>query len=134
LGEPVDARRIVCARAELVDGGLAVRFDIERSGTRFAGFAISHRGEVHAYHNSCPHRGTELDWQPGEVFDETGLYLVCATHGAVFAPDSGRCTGGPCLGASLNRIAVSVENHQIVLQVDQLALPLAPINVDDSRN
>ncbi len=120
---PDDARRRICDRAALVDGGPAQRFEIERDGRRIACFAIAFQGQVHAYRNSCPHRGTELDWQPGEVFDETGLYLVCATHGAVFEPGGGVCVGGPCHGASLGRIPVSVENHRVVLQTDILAGP-----------
>src|SRR6185312_16085931 len=39
-------------------------------------------GMVRVYVNRCPHMGTELDWQPGDFFEESGLYLVCATHGA----------------------------------------------------
>ena len=49
---------------------------------------------------------TELDWQPGEFFELSGTYLVCATHGALFDPASGLCVAGPCRGASLARVAV----------------------------
>jgi nitrite reductase/ring-hydroxylating ferredoxin subunit len=41
----------------------------------------------------------ELDWQPNRFFDETGRWLLCGTHGAVYWPDSGECAGGPCRGA-----------------------------------
>lgn len=116
----------ICERAALGDGGIGTRFEIERDGQRIACIAIAFEGAVYAYRNHCPHRGTELDWQPGEVFDETGLYLVCATHGAVFEPASGLCVGGPCHGANLGKIPISVENEAVVLQSDILASPSRP--------
>jgi nitrite reductase/ring-hydroxylating ferredoxin subunit len=48
----------------------------------------------------------ELDWVPGKFFDDGGLYLICATHGAMYEPDSGQCVGGPCRGARLEPLAV----------------------------
>ncbi|HEX9391567.1 MAG TPA: Rieske 2Fe-2S domain-containing protein [Usitatibacteraceae bacterium] len=130
MSESGKSSRQVCERAVLLDGGLAQRFEIERGGRRIPCFVIAYEGQVHAYRNSCPHRGTELDWQPGEVFDETGLYLVCATHGAVFEPAGGVCVGGPCHGASLSRIPISVENHLVVLQTDVLVAPQPPASAE----
>ncbi len=111
------AERLICRRAQLVDGGLAVRFEMPHAGVNdaVAGFAIGFRGAVYAYVNSCPHRGTELDWQPGEVFEGTGLYLMCATHGALFDPASGLCVGGPCHGARLRALAIRVAGDDVVL-------------------
>jgi nitrite reductase/ring-hydroxylating ferredoxin subunit len=43
----------------------------------------------------------ELDWTQGKFFDADGEYLICSTHGAIYAPDSGACKGGPCRGAKL---------------------------------
>ena len=48
----------------------------------------------------------ELDWQPNRVFDASGHWLMCASHGAVYAPDTGMCAGGPCRGPLVG-IAVS---------------------------
>jgi nitrite reductase/ring-hydroxylating ferredoxin subunit len=116
----IDQIRRVCRREQLPDGGKAVRFDIKRHGRELPAFAIAHNGDVHAYVNVCPHRGTSLDWQPGEVFDETGLYLVCATHGALFEPDTGLCIAGPCQGAHLQKIPLRIEADHVVLQHDIL--------------
>lgn len=117
----LDPHQIICQRNELGDGGKAVRFELQRpdsqgSAQKINGFAIAFDSQVYAYQNNCPHRGTELDWQPGEVFDETGLYLICATHGAVFKPETGLCIGGPCQGAHLLQISVLVDNGQVILQ------------------
>jgi nitrite reductase/ring-hydroxylating ferredoxin subunit len=108
--------RVICASAELADGGRGVRFALESEGGAQKGFAVRYRGAVHAYVNTCPHLGTDLDWQPGEFFEATGLYFVCSTHGALFEPDSGFCVAGPCRGASLMRLEVRERDGQVLLQ------------------
>ena len=110
-------QRVICHADELTDGGRAVRFAIPSGepAQELACFVIAYDGQVYGYVNSCPHRGTELDWQEGEVFEETGLYLMCATHGALFEPDSGLCVGGPCLGARLRSVAITVLGSDVVL-------------------
>jgi nitrite reductase/ring-hydroxylating ferredoxin subunit len=113
--------KAICARDALKEGGLAQRFAVLRRGYSVQCFVVAYDGEVHAYVNSCPHRGTELDWQPGEVFDQDGLYLVCATHGAVFEADSGHCSQGPCRGAALARVPVEIRDGVVMLVDDVLA-------------
>lgn len=112
-----EQQRIICRADELTDGGRAVRFTLPGGETSHAVacFVVAYGGKVYGYVNSCPHRGTELDWQAGEVFEETGLYLVCATHGALFEPDSGLCVGGPCQGAKLRPLAITVLGNDVVL-------------------
>jgi nitrite reductase/ring-hydroxylating ferredoxin subunit len=107
--------RLICAAVDLVDGGRGVRFEIERHGVREAAFAVRYGGKVRAYLNRCAHVPVELDWQPGEFFDDSGLYLICATHGAIYAPESGRCLGGRCNGKGLQPIAVAERGEQIFL-------------------
>src|SRR2546425_848409 len=60
-------------------------------------------------------RGTALDLWPNEFFTEDGQSLICATHGAVYEPDSGRCTAGPCLGDALIRLPLRREGDAIVV-------------------
>ncbi len=115
-----NAERLICRREQLRNGGVAARFTMEFDGHLVSAFAIAVNDNVHAYVNSCPHRGTELDWQPGQVFDESGLYLVCATHGAIFEADSGRCVGGSCQGAYLAKVAVSDIDHGVYLGAGRL--------------
>ncbi len=115
-----EAERLICPRQTLADGGLAKRFALEVGGRTLPAFVVAYHGEVFGYVNSCPHRGTELDWQAGEVFDDAGLYLVCATHGALFEPDSGRCVGGPCQGAVLTKVAIEVVDGDVFLGTGRL--------------
>ena len=117
---------LICRQADLVEGGSAARFAFEMDGQILPGFAVMFDGEVYAYANSCPHRGTELDWLPGQVFDDSGLYLVCATHGAIFEVDSGKCVGGPCQGASLVKVAIRVVNNVVTLAVGRLVSTQPP--------
>jgi nitrite reductase/ring-hydroxylating ferredoxin subunit len=41
--------------------------------------------------------------------------LICATHGALYAPDSGRCLGGRCNGKGLEAVAVVEHDGQVLL-------------------
>jgi nitrite reductase/ring-hydroxylating ferredoxin subunit len=88
----------LCASESLVGAGLAVPFDVVYLGQRCRAFAVRHNGVAQAYLNRCTHVAMELDWQPNQVFDGSGRWLLCATHGALYQPDTGACAGGPCRG------------------------------------
>jgi nitrite reductase/ring-hydroxylating ferredoxin subunit len=47
---------------------------------------VRYGGVVYGYLNRCAHVPIELDWAEGEFFESSGLYLMCATHGAVMRP------------------------------------------------
>ena len=88
----------LCRSEALGEGGLAQAFDVLYAGQRCRAFAVRFQGQVHAYLNRCTHVPMELDWQPNQIFDDSGQWLLCATHGAAYAPDTGACVGGPCRG------------------------------------
>ena len=69
-----DGERLICASAELIDGGAAVRFSVERNGVAEPAFVVRFSGKVYAYFNRCAHVPVELDWQEGRFFDLSGLY------------------------------------------------------------
>ena len=108
-------RRRICASGELVEGGSGLRFTVTSGGREEPAFAVRFRGRVHAFLNRCGHVPVELDWQQGEFFDSSGLYLICATHGALYAPDSGRCLGGRCNGKGLEAVPVAEDDGWILL-------------------
>ncbi len=92
------AQVALCSSVDLVDGGLAVPFDVVYAGQTCRAFAVRFQGRVHAYLNRCSHVAMEMDFQPNRLFDDAGQWLLCATHGAAYAPDTGACAGGPCRG------------------------------------
>lgn len=113
-----DGARALCSGSDLVDGGDGIRFEVERAGETVPAFAIRHGGRVYAYLNRCAHIAMELDWNPGKFFDSDSEYLICSTHGALYAPDSGACRGGPCRGAGLSRLQVFEADGTIFLSKD----------------
>ena len=98
--------RLICAASDLEEGGAGVRFEVKAGAQTVPAFAIRWRGRVHAFLNRCGHIPVELDWQPGEFFDISRLYLICATHGALYDPATGACQGGRCEGRGLTTVAV----------------------------
>jgi nitrite reductase/ring-hydroxylating ferredoxin subunit len=108
------AERVICDSAAVVESGDGIRFDIELQGRSVNAFVVRHGGRVYAYVNRCAHVAVELDWQLGRFFDVDGMHLICSTHGAIYAPDSGLCVGGPCKGASLVPVPVEEINGKVV--------------------
>lgn len=111
----------VCAAEALAEGGDGVRFDWPGSVRGpIAAFVVRVDGAPRAYLNRCAHVPVELDWLPGKFLDESGLYLVCATHGAMYDAQSGACVGGPCRGAALVPLVVREADGRV-----KVALPAA---------
>ena len=85
----------VCESSEVVDGGKGIRFPVTVGGEDGTAFVVRFHERAHAYLNRCAHVPIELDWNQGEFFESSGLYLMCATHGALYEPHTGHCAGGP---------------------------------------
>jgi nitrite reductase/ring-hydroxylating ferredoxin subunit len=117
----------LCNANELLDsaaGGLAIPFDVQYAGQTCRAFAIRFEGKPSAYLNRCSHVAMELDWQPNRVFDASGQWLICASHGALYKPGTGDCAGGPCKGG-LVKIALQEERGVVSWQT---AYNLKPVN------
>ena len=119
-----DAGLLVCDGADLHDGGKGARFALRAFGQPATGFVVRFQGSVYGYLNRCAHVPVELDWKEGQFFESSGLYLMCATHGAIYAPESGKCTGGPCRGGRLHPIAVQEREGRIYWLPDGQFQPL----------
>ncbi len=111
-----EAERLICASDALEEGGNGVKFQMETPGGNTPAFVVRYDGQVHAYINRCAHVPVELDWSEGQFFDYSGLYLICATHGAIYAPETGACLGGPCKGGRLHKLAVVERDGAVYLQ------------------
>lgn len=113
----------VCSSDALLEGGKGVRFLVTAGGEDSTGFVVRYDGIVRAYLNRCSHIPIELDWNEGEFFESSGLYLMCSTHGALYTPDTGQCAGGPCRGGKLRAIAVFEQDGQVFWQPDEYVRP-----------
>lgn len=113
----------LCNSRDLAEGGNAVSFDVVYGGESCRAFAIRFEGRPHAYLNRCTHVAMELDYQPDRFFDDTGQWLLCATHGAAYQPDTGECGGGPCRGG-LVKIALSEQDGVVHWHTDWNLQPL----------
>lgn len=112
------SERLICASADLIDGGRGVRFVIERQAGVQPAFAVRYNGKAHAYINQCGHVPIELDWNEGEFFDLSRLYLICSTHGAMYDPSTGTCLEGRCDGQSLKALLVVERNDNVYLKLE----------------
>lgn len=101
---------LLCRLDELADPGSR---GFELAGRRL--FLVRQGQQVFAYHNRCPHRGVPLEWVPDQFLDRSGRLIQCASHGALFLPESGECVAGPCSGAHLMPLACEVNAGQVWL-------------------
>lgn len=121
---PEDPLLALCNSAELLECGAAVPFDVEYAGQTCRAFAVRFNGRVVAYLNRCAHVAMEMDWKPNRFFDDSGRWLLCATHGATYEPATGACSGGPCRGGL---IPVPVQERGGVVYW-QAQYPFKPLN------
>ena len=114
----------LCPASTLVERGEAVPFDVVYAGQTCRAFAIRFNGQAYAYLNRCTHVAMELDWQPNRIFDASGQWLLCASHGAAYAPDSGDCVEGPCRGG-LVRVDVSEKEAAVYWHTAYNLMPVS---------
>ncbi len=110
----------ICASSQLTEGGDGIRFEWRsRVAARpQPAFVVRYGGLPRAYLNQCRHVSVELDWPEGKFFDESGIYLVCATHGATYSADTGRCQAGPCASRGLRKLECLDEQGSIWVRAE----------------
>jgi len=115
-----EAEKLIVDTGGLEEGGKGVRFDVEnQAGEVIPAFVVKFDYQYFAYLNKCGHIAVQLDYMPGEFFADDGQTLICATHGAEYAPDTGACLGGPCYGVGLEPLMIKEEGGQLYLQSDE---------------
>lgn len=81
--------------------------------------------------NYCQHL-THINLDKGSGAPMRDGELVCANHGAYFEADSGRCTFGPCEGAYLTDLEVTVSDGEVYLtDEDYEFVGTGPLESDD---
>ena len=110
-----DDPRVICDSSVLEEGGKGMRFKVQTPAGEQPAFAVRYDGKVYAYINRCAHVPVEMDSMDGRFFDYSKLYLICATHGATYLPDSGLCVQGPCPGKQLKPVPVEERDGRVLL-------------------
>jgi len=104
----------------LEEGGKGLRFDVRnKQGEVIPAFVVRFDYQFFAYLNRCGHIAVQLDYMPGDFFSDDGQSLICATHGAEYAPDTGACLGGPCYGVGLDPIKIKEEEGKLFLMTQE---------------
>jgi len=112
-------QQLIGAVGGLEEGGKGLRFDLRQTNDDIVpAFAIRFDYQYFAYLNICGHIALQLDYMPGDFFGDDGQTLICATHGAEFAPDTGACLGGPCNGVGLHSLQISEADGNLYLLDD----------------
>lgn len=106
----------VVARLDEVAEPGALEFSVGDGDWPFRGMVVRWEGGVYAYANICPHAGHPLNLDPTGFFTPDNTQLICSSHGAVFDPGTGTCTGGPCAGAALHRLDCRVDGNEVLVK------------------
>ncbi len=104
----------VCRFEDLPDPG-ARGFYVGDGDWPFRGFVVRKGADVFAYANICPHRRHPLDLLEDQFLVDDGQLIRCASHGALFIPETGICIAGPCTGQSLMELRVQFDDDRNVL-------------------
>ena len=105
--------RIQLCRLEELETIDSRGFEIDHSSTLHNIFIVRDGNSVTAYQNSCPHNFAPLDWAPDNFLSYEKDYIQCASHGALFEIDSGRCIHGPCVGQALDKVDIEIDDNVI---------------------
>lgn len=118
--------KLASAERAQVDRGIFVRVDLPHHVTMPGGGIAttaligSVGGELRAYANVCRHNAIPLDARGGTrlgVMTEDGRDLFCDSHGAVYRPEDGLCTQGPCVGTHLYAFDVVLDGDTLRLSL-----------------
>lgn len=97
----------LCNIADIQDPG-SKAFKVSSNGQTRDIFIVHKDGQFHAYINSCPHTGVNLEWQEDQFLDIENNFIQCSTHDALFEIDSGNCVAGPCAGDHLTAVELDI--------------------------
>jgi nitrite reductase/ring-hydroxylating ferredoxin subunit len=106
---------VVVARVSELPPGQTKKFFLEIDGREEECFVVNVAGTLHAYVNRCLHVPMTLDWVENQFFTEDRRYILCATHGACYEPDTGECVSGPPCGKFLIRVPLTVRDDEVVV-------------------
>jgi len=99
---------LICPGMQLPELG-KFSFAIHFRGERREAFLIRFKGVVYCYLNECMHMHKRLDDERDQIFDETGRFLRCSSHGACYDPATGKSLSEIGAGKMLTAVKVKEE-------------------------
>jgi nitrite reductase/ring-hydroxylating ferredoxin subunit len=106
---------VLCALCDVAEPG-AKGFIFRQGEALFSGFILRRGGQTLGYVDRCPHAGWPLSGGPDRYLTKDGKYVLCAGHGALFTPETGLCTAGPCAGRFLSPWPVEVRDGMVFIK------------------
>ena len=100
---------------ELEDPGCR-EFAIGEGDWPLRGFVVRQGDDVFAYQNVCAHVGHPLNWSPDRFLTKDKSAIICASHGATYDIQTGKCIAGPANGRSLQTVAVLVRDGVVYVR------------------
>jgi nitrite reductase/ring-hydroxylating ferredoxin subunit len=113
----IDVARVLCTLSELEATG-SKGFAVGEGDWPLRGFLVKTSSGVAAYVNYCPHAGHPLNFKADRFLTPDRNLILCASHGALFTRDEGKCIAGPCPGQSLTPVPVEVVGEHVMLAPD----------------
>ena len=101
------------------EDGQGRSFSARAGGRNFKGFVVRKNGQFFAYENVCQHLPIPLDLEDDNFFSYDKAQIQCQMHGALYEIESGLCTGGPCLGATLRKLNFKEEAHRLLIEIPE---------------
>lgn len=92
-----------------------VRIDTDGTARVWSIVVVRWARAIYGYINCCPHQGVNLDWERNQFLDPNRTRLLCGKHGALFDIATGDCVDGPCRGARLEPVQISVIDGDICI-------------------
>jgi nitrite reductase/ring-hydroxylating ferredoxin subunit len=110
---PQDTQYVIAHVGE-IEPGQTKKFLLPVTGKEVECFLVNHDGQLFAYVNSCRHVPMSMDWIENQFLTEDGRYILCATHGAIYEPDTGECIFGPPCGKMLRQVPLTIEGDHVL--------------------
>jgi nitrite reductase/ring-hydroxylating ferredoxin subunit len=107
-------QQVVVARVGEIKPGKTKKFIMQVDGREVECFVVNYDGRLFAYVNRCRHVPMSMDWVENQFLTEDGRYILCATHGAAYEPESGECVFGPPCGKVLDRVPLTIAGDRVL--------------------
>jgi nitrite reductase/ring-hydroxylating ferredoxin subunit len=115
---------VMVARVGELQPGQTKKFILRCGQREVEAFLVNYDGTLYAYVNRCRHVPMSMDWIENRFLTEDGKYILCATHGACYEPDTGECIDGPALGKSLIPVSLSTHGEEIHATCPEEEMPV----------